>query len=536
MLTGRLISLVDGLTERKALLICFSTGLLLRLIPEVLAYPWPVGWDTLDYVYLMRTGVVWSHWTRFFTYTWLLNSILVPVHSLLGVNPFLLLKIVAPILFGLNVCGVYWFARSLLNWGVKISLFAGGFFSLQLASLRISIDLLRNTLGLGLLLFALPLMRKLDSKRSFAAFMVVSLLAVFAHEYAAVTLLVISLTLAVSAFFREDEAWRRVSKKLVAAILPAFLVFVTGLYFRMFPVSYESGPVVGPNMVWAKDAARQSYGQLFFMVNYIGMNTGLDNYPNYLFLVLGVATLFAVLYLSYFYLVLKGFFKNRVLDVWTGLLLAGSFGCLVTPFFALQYWHRWMFMLVYPFTLYAVEGAKPVLKKAWKSVHNGGLGLRVKNRVSVTVLTTVLLGFLFLATPSMMAAIGFGFPPVYPACMYFSFAPTVPFRDVDGTIQASEWLSSNLDNGSCAVLHDAFATWAMLYLDGSQDVIAFRNDVDLAVDLALDGGYQHVYFVCWNQYIVWEGLNWYGLHVPEGFSELESFDRISIYELVSSGS
>ncbi len=104
---------------------------------------------------------------------------------------------------------------------------------------------------------------------------------------------------------------------------------------------------------------------------------------------------------------------------------------------------------------------------------------------------------------------------------------------MEGTIQAAEWLAANLDNGSCAVLHDAFATWSMLYLDGSQDVIGYRNDVNLAVETALNGGYQHVYFVCWNEYIVWEGLNWYNLYVPEGFEELESFGRVSVYELES---
>ena len=154
-----------SLTDSKGLLMCFSAGLILRLIPELLAFPYPISWDMVHYAYFMRSGIVWVHWSSFFTSTWLLYFFLFPIHSHLGVDSFLLLKIAGPVLFGFTVCGVYWFARSFLGWSLKKSLFAGGFFSVQLASLRVSSEFLRNTLGFGLLLFALPLIKKLDSRR-----------------------------------------------------------------------------------------------------------------------------------------------------------------------------------------------------------------------------------------------------------------------------------------------------------------------------------------------------------------------------------
>lgn len=498
----------------------------MRLIPEILAYPYPISWDMIHYAYFMRTGIVWGHWSSFFTSPWLLYAFIFPIHNQFGVDSFLLLKVAGPILFGFNVCGVYWFARSLLSWGTKKSFLAGGLFSLQLASLRISSEFLKNTLGLGLLLFALPLIKRLDSKRGFATFVLLSLLTVFAHEYAAVTLLVISLVLVLSGLLNREEKRIRFAKKLIVAILPASIVFLAGIYLRIFPISYAYPPAVGPNLVWVNDTTPQTYGALFFFVNYVGMNTGLDIYPNYLFLVLSVLALFALLYLPYFYLVWKGFFRNEILDVWTGLLLVGSFGCLVTPFFALDLWHRWMFMLVYPFTFYAVKGAEILLSR----ISQGRTRLRkIRNKVSVMVSATVLLGAIYLATPFLMVRVGFGIYSLYPTSRYFSSAPTVPYQDINGTIHAMQWLKDNMNNDSCAVLQNAFATWAKLYLKNSQNVIAYINDVDLAVDLALQNNYQNIYFVCWNKEI-----GWYGTHVPKKFVELPncSFGRISVFEYV----
>jgi len=490
-----LMSLQFTVSVRQALLVSFVLGFALRLIPELLAFPHPIGWDLVHYAYFMRSGIVWPHWTGFFTSTWLLYAFLFPVHNSFAVDSFLLLKIAGPVLFGFNVCGVYWFAKSFLGWDVKKSFLAAGFFSLQLASLRISYDLLRNTLGLGLLLFTLPLVKKLDSKLGFLVFTLLSLLTVFAHEYAAVTLLVTSLLLALPGLVKRKERQEaEASRRLIFAVLPALVVFLVGLYLRMFPVRYEGTVQVGPNLVWVGDTARQSFGKLFFFVNYLGMNMAVDSHPNYWVLVVNVLALFALLYLPYF--------------------------------FALQYWHRWLFMLVYPFSFYAVHGAEILLKQQLPRARVKLGKLRVfPNKVFAMVFATVLLGAIYLATPFLMVNVGFGIFSLAPVCRYFSSAPTVPYQDVDGTVQAVHWLEVNLHDDSCAVLHDAFAAWATLALESRHNVVGYVNDVDLAVDYALQKGYRHVYLVCWN-----EDIGWYNIHVPDGFEELQSFCRISVYE------
>jgi hypothetical protein len=221
---------LDGLSARfaafslaKALGVVFLAGFLVRLVPELLAFTAPIGFDTVYYAVVMKSGVVWANWSSFFTSTWLLHAFTVPIYSVSQVDPFLLLKVVAPALYGLNVAGVYWVGRKMLGWDVKLCLAAAGLFAFQLAALRISWDLLRNTLGMGLLLFALPFIGKIGAKRDFAVFALLSLLVVFAHEYAGVALVAIVLGVVGWRFARRN--FGRAEGLAVLAVLPALAVF-----------------------------------------------------------------------------------------------------------------------------------------------------------------------------------------------------------------------------------------------------------------------------------------------------------------------
>lgn len=505
----------------KGFVVCFFTGFFVRLLPELLAGPYPIGFDTIYYAAAMKSSVIWSHWSTFFTSTWLLGAVMVLLYNVLRVDSFLLLKIVAPVLFGLNTAGVYWFARKMLSWDVRVSLLAGGFFSVQLASLRISWDLLRNTLGLGILLFALPMINQVDSKRGFACFVLFSLLTVFAHEYAAVTIMVIVLSLV----FRRFVKWRTEvdHKRLMLAFSPALAVFLMGIYLRIFPVHY----VGETNIISAGDVVYANPGNLFFLVNYLCVKSSVEYYAAYWDLALHVFVLFGLLYSPYLFLVLKGFFRHRVLNVWTGLLMIGSFGCLIVPFCALELWHRWMFMLVYPFTFFAVNGLKKFLKRDDSESLQSGMRIS-ERKVKGLVLLTVLLSGAYLATPVLMNTFNVGIFSVSQVCTYFSFAPTVPYQDVDGVIQAMEWLDQNMDSGSCVVLHHAFLSWGRLYLGEAHIIVHFENDANSAVKVALERGFDRVYLVWWNQ-----NVGWYGITVPLCFVPIEDFGRISVFNHVS---
>jgi hypothetical protein len=503
------------LSDKKSLVLAFFIGFTVRFIPEMLAWPYPIGFDTVYYAFVMKDGMVWPHWSSFFTSSWLFRAISVSLYRVFSGDPFILLKVLAPILFGLNAAGIFWFARKLLGWSVRMSFLAGVFFVFQLASLRISWDLLRNALGLGILLFTLPFIKSLDSKRGFACFVLFSLLSVFAHEYVAVTLLFIVFGVVLWSKLKGEELTS--NKRLLLAVSPALTIFLISIYLRFFPVHYK----VETNVLSAGDTVYASVGGFFFLTNYLNVKTSVDLYASYTDLLLSVAALFSLLYLPYIFFVWKGFFKNQILSFWSVLLLVGSFSCLVIPFCALQYWHRWMFMLVYPFTFYAVNG----FAKYWRN-HKARGGFYNRKVCGVAFLT-VLLGCAYLATPVYFTRVftfnvNFYFPPVY---RYISFAPTVPYQDVDDVVKAMEWLDGNMGENSCVLLQHAFLWWGKLYLGNEHIIVHFENDLDSALDSAFNHGFGSVYFVWWNT-----PIGWYGITIPESFVRLRDFGRISIYK------
>jgi hypothetical protein len=505
-----------NLTNRKALLACLSIGFLIRLVPELLAFPFPIGFDTIYYAFAMKNGVILAHWSNFFTSSWLLYALIVPLYSLLQADTFLLLKIVAPLLFGLNVAGVYWFSRKMLCWNLRVSMLTGLFFALQLASLRISWDLLRNTLGLGILLFALSYVKEVNSKRGFVLFASLALLSVFAHEYAAVTLFVVVFGLL---------TWRLAKRKLDStslrlglASLPALTVFLVGMGLRFFPVSYAAEI----NAINAGDTVTAKVGGLPFLVDYLHIQNSVDSYASYFNLALSVGLLFSVLFLPYIFMVAKGFFRNGVLTLWTILLLVGAFGCLIVPFAALQYWHRWMFMLVYPFTFYAVNGFGRLLSKFREK---NTLSSWFSDRKAATmVLLTFSLGIAYLATPVLMVYTDVSVPVVTGTYLYFSTSPAVPYQDVNSVVKAMSWLNDRLNAASCVALQHAFLRWGQLYIDKSHAIVHFEIDITAALNTGLKSGFNNLFLVWWN-----EPIGWYGISVPQSFVSVQDFGRISVY-------
>jgi hypothetical protein len=511
------------LTDRRALVACLSIGFFVRLIPELLAFPFPIGFDTIHYAAAMKSGVIWTHWSTLFTSSWLLYALIVPLYALIPADPFLLLKIVAPLLYGLNVAGIYWFSRKMLGWDLRMGLLAGGFFALQLASLRISWDLLRNTLGLGILLFTLLHIKEVNTKRGFAFFVILSLLTVFAHEYAALTLLVVVIGLVAMRLFKEGVDFG--SKRLVLAVLPALTVFMFSVFLRSLPVSN----VAQTNIIYAGDTVITHPGGVFFLVDYLSIHSSVDYYASYWTLALSVGVLFAVLYLPYLFLVVKGFFKDRILGIWTGFLLIGAIGCLIFPFSALEYWHRWMFMLVYPLTFYAVNGFGILKGKlAANAKHYFSSWLSNKKPAAMILLTSSI-GTAYLTTPvwidyANVANANTDAPSVSGISNYFAASPTVPYEDVNSVVQSMNWLNENLGANSCVALQHAFLFWGQLYLDKVHSIVHFEIDASVAIETALNHDFSHVYFVWWN-----EPIGWYCVSVPEHFVSVQNFGRISVY-------
>jgi hypothetical protein len=519
-------SLIGNISDRKGFFLSFILGFVIRLIPEVLSYPYPIGFDTVYYAARIKSGVIWSSWTSIFS-MWLLEGVLISMNQIV-IDPFLLLKLAVPLIYALNVCGIYYFSRKVLNWRVKMALIAAFFFAFQLASLRLSWDLHRNLLGSAVLLFTLPSIRRVETKKNFATLLMLSLLLVLTHTFVWAILFAVILATLIGDWLKHE---RLKSLKLLAAVLPAFAVLLTS--FFVFPLA----PYAPSNVIVSDDTVHQRPGGLFFLVNYLSVSDAFQNYPTYLDLTLHVFSLFSVLYLWWLPLVLVGFFRDRTLDGLTLLFLFGSFNALITPFCALDLWNRWMFMLVYPFTFYAINGVKKLSKLGGKSIVPGFMCLNWMRVTRKTVLgifsATIVLGSIFLTLPPFFDRFGvFSIPTTmsyFPSTMLYN---TVPLRDVKSTIKVMEWLNEHMNSSSSLLIHHAFLWWADLYLDKKHMIIYFVKDTERALNVALKRGFNPIYLLWWNEnYLSWqnESIGWYGITIPKYFNCSFSSDRISVF-------
>jgi len=314
---------------------------------------------------------------------------------------------------------------------------------------------------------------------------------------------------------------------VVFIVIPALAVFLAIVYLRMFPVPFH----VDTNVIRVHDTFEHSPGGLFFLVDYLSVANPIESYPTYLHLVSHVFSLFALLYLVWLPLVLVGFFRDKILDGWITLLLIGSFGCLVVPFSALILWHRWVLMLVYPFTFYAVNGVWRVLKSEGARISGlkwmGWMKISRRSAVGIS-LVTVLLGSLFMTWPLISGRYGlFGASTTwkyFPSTMQSS---SVPLQDTEGTVKAIEWLNRHMMDGSSVLVHDVFFYWTELYLDKNHVVIFFTSNLEAASNLALENGFSSVYFIWWN-----EDIGWYGFTVPSDFVSVFESGRISVFQIL----
>ncbi len=521
--------LTTNLSDRKGLLLSFALGFVVRLIPEILSYPYPIGFDTIHYAAVIERGIVWQDATSVFS-MWLFNAILIALHEVTQVDPFGLLKLIAPILYALNICGIYFFSRRALAWNVKRALTASFFCVFLLALLRLSWDLQQNILGLTILLFALPLVRNLRNKKSFALLVLLSILVVFAHALVAIVLFAVILSTMVTDLINGEKIG---VVKVLLAVLPAFSIFVVGLFLFNLP------SIMPANVISTYEEPAHP-GGLFFLVNYLGMSDPVHNYSSYPNLALNVLSLFIVLYGFWLPLTIVGFFRDSVLDGWVLALLIGSFSALVIPFCAVSWWNRWMFMLVYPFAIYATHGIERVFNSDGKAVSSSFSWLKWMKVSRKTVLVTfslvIVFGSIFVAIPPFFDRFGVFLIPTInsyvPTTMLYN---TVPLRDVTPTIDTMNWLNEHMSNDSSVLVHHAFLWWADLYLDEKHVIIYYQADLENSVQTAKQDGFERIYLIWWNEaYLMWldENIDWYGFEIPKSFIPVVNTDRISVFEYV----
>jgi hypothetical protein len=511
---------LQNLSYTQGFILAFTIGFVVRLIPELLSFPYPIGWDTIYYAYRISDGTLFGYWNDVFS-TWLPYGIMIFLGNITRLNPFMLLKIVAPLLYGGTSAGIFFVAWKKLDWSVTKSLLASGFFAFQLAALAVSWQFYRNVFGVMILLFALPFLRSDIGWKDAAGLSVLGLLVAWGHELATVSLFFIVFGLLTLSVLRKEK----IPYRLFIAIIPALIIF-SGNFLWVSPYAAP----LERNMIWLQDSVFAHPGGLFFLTDYLRVSTPIESYASYFDLFYQVSSLFVLLYAVILPLVAVGYFRDRVLGVWSSLLLVGSLGCLVVPFYALLLWARWVLMLVFPFTFFAANGLWKVTKSLEGVPVSRFLGwFKVTKKVGYSLaLVSVIVGGLFMAWPLVDGKYGvIGWEGTFKYVPSTMQSSSVPLRDTEGVIEAYQWLNSNMDVDSSLLVHDVFEFWTLLYLNHDYTVYVFDSDLKAASNLAVNEGFSSAYFVWWNQ-----DIGWYNLRLSNDWVSVFDSGRISVYQIV----
>ena len=149
-------------TELKYPVTVFSISISFRLIIEILAWPYPVGYDVINYYLPVLTNFD-SHWSstsnQFPLYILLLHTI----YSVLQIDPRILISISIVILFGLFSLVIYSIGKNIFHLSNNQSIFLSLFVIFQVSLLRTSWDLHKDMFALSIALFCLSSLARIPS-------------------------------------------------------------------------------------------------------------------------------------------------------------------------------------------------------------------------------------------------------------------------------------------------------------------------------------------------------------------------------------
>jgi hypothetical protein len=139
-----------------AIIAIFSLGLVIGLLPDLIAYPFPVGYDVVNY-YIPITANFDQHWSKISNQFPLYAYFLHIINIATGVSPYYSVVIFVSIMSGVFAISIFFLSRKLLNLPVEYSLLLSVFVMFQVAVLRTIWDLHRDlfTLSLMFIIFSL---------------------------------------------------------------------------------------------------------------------------------------------------------------------------------------------------------------------------------------------------------------------------------------------------------------------------------------------------------------------------------------------
>jgi len=416
-----------------------------------------------------------------------------------GASLVIFLKILGPLVLGILGFATYFYANKAFSWSSKKSLIVAIFSTLYFVALRTSWDMFRSELALIFLFLTLTILQKNGhSIRNAFLLSLTMALVVFSHQLIAIIMFAIIIATIANTLLKKKRAEL---KRIIICSVPATFLLLSIIYINYFVFS---SPILG------------------YSINYSGGFEGLAtiSHMNLIFETLGFL---AFCYLPLVPLLIFGFrkLKNNIpLRAWIIWLFIPLIIMIISPnsfFIGGVLPFRWILLLTYPLSFYAVEGLFAIKWNWYKILY----------KIAISFILA-LLSVSFLVLPNSGALEYFGSYPTYvPKSMLQN---TVQLSDCQDTANALLWAKNNLPSNGHLLVHEVFYGWAILSFDSDRlNPYFFGNLTDVTNKLKEDNSTSALYLIWWVN-----GTGWYGqLNVPSAFEELYHSGNIALYKFSS---
>ncbi len=467
-------------------LLCFAAAFLVRLIPEIKAGVWPIGYDTFN-SYVADLSSYQGPLINWIKSANLLYFLFLPFKAL-GLSPLIIMKIFGPLLYGGLAAAFYYLLKRFLKFNTTMSLVASLLLIFQLAALRISWDLFRNELGLIFLFIALINLPKIRNNLNLIYLIVFSALVVLSNQLVTVLLGVILAVYFLSFIFRKK--YQDASRVAIPAVV-SLLLFLTVINFpgRILYDSHISFSSEG-----------NYFGFYFYAYKQIMSYGDLSNL---------IVTLFWLLFSWILPAALYGFWllrKNLALTTLTTWLLAGTFSSILFAGYGLIVWDRWLAMLVFPLTIYATYGVFDLGARLGKIKKWGERFRTLAMMLSAVFWLAVLSFFFYRAIPFLTAAYIDAKPPLANDSINSYFPRTMVHNSIgiwkiQSTLNCIKWLNNHAESDSVTIVDNRYRGLMMTEFAMDNRYIITNSWSETlqpsTVEMAKDSGHWPIYLI-WN--------------------------------------
>jgi hypothetical protein len=439
-------------SERRVALIIFALCLTLRAVPELTAYPYPIGYDVVNY-YIPTLANIGERWNSMVTQFPLYVILLDFARIITGLSAQSVVVGVSIAMAGFFGISLFYIGRRVLKLGIAQSAFLTLFVVFQVSSLRTMWDLHKDIFALTTMMFAFSLIARKET--TFRTFLLTITLAI----------LTVSMDKMIGILFCVSLATYAIVTRRRSVI--QITVLSTALFFVLLLISYETSYI-------PSTTNNTSISQSLSFDFYNPTNLAL------LFVVLsGLIAVPAVI----------GFFamKNNLLKIPLIVSLVGSLSWLVFPHDSSLAADRWI-----------------ILASIFLSVFGGyGILHLVKNSG---------LKFAAIATGSIVGAfavIGLAYslmPYDSPFILYSAASsntgkfmpPTMQFNSLDikdnhNLLSAISWLNENTEQDAIIVGEKHWRGFMDLYLENARSYKSSDYPSRTADALSEQG--KHVYLI-----------------------------------------